>query len=276
MNNRKSFLVAIKKLFQKFGIRVIRENAFLQIIEELTYLASHRFQESRNGFLFKFLAITENPRKVLENMHHSKSQIMQDIFVLEKLNWKQRGFFVEIGATNGIDLSNTYLLETQYMWEGILAEPARNWHSNLFSNRRAFISDKCVWNIDGEMIKFNESIFPEFSTVNHLTNFDGMAQSRQSQDSYLVESITLLTLLKNAEAPKYIDYISIDTEGSEFEILNSFDFTKYEFGILTVEHNHNANEALIDQLLLRNGYVRVHREISEFDGWYVNKSLQGS
>jgi hypothetical protein len=124
------------------------------------------------------------------------------------------------------------------------------------------------------MVKFNQSIFPEFSTVDQLTNFDGMARSRQSDSTYMVETITLLTLLQNANAPKYIDYISIDTEGSEFEILNSFDFTRYEFGILTIEHNHNANENLIDQLLFTNGYVRVHRDISDFDGWYINKSLQ--
>lgn len=162
MDNKKSFLKSIKKLFGILGIRIIRESAYLQIIHELNDSAHHRYQESRNGFLSKFITIAENPVKVLENMYHSKAQIMQDIFVLEKLNWKQKGFFVEFGATNGIDLSNTYLLEKQYLWDGILAEPARNWHTNLISNRNVFISDKCVWKIDGEMIKFNESIFLNF------------------------------------------------------------------------------------------------------------------
>ena len=60
--------------------------------------------------------------KVL-NIKNIKRQINQDIFVLYTLNWKRNGFFVEFGATNGIDLSNTYLLEKDFGWKGILSEP---------------------------------------------------------------------------------------------------------------------------------------------------------
>jgi hypothetical protein len=54
----------------------------------------------------------------------SQSQYKQDIFVLTQLGFKRNGYFAEFGATNGLELSNSYLLERQFGWSGILAEPA--------------------------------------------------------------------------------------------------------------------------------------------------------
>ncbi len=59
-----------------------------------------------------------------------KSQIHQDIFVLYTLSWKRNGFFVEFGATNGVFLSNTYLLEKNFGWKGILSEPNPHWRGS--------------------------------------------------------------------------------------------------------------------------------------------------
>ena len=260
-------------MFNKFGLRVVREIPYNQAISDLNEISISRYKETRNGFLFKFLDTVEDPTKTLRLIPESKSQLFQDLFVLEKLEWKIGGYFVEFGATNGIDLSNTYLLEKNFSWSGILAEPGKNWHNQLKANRNSHISTKCVWKSNGEKIIFNEAIYPEFSTIDALTSFDGMEKSRKSQDQYFVETITLLTLLDQAKAPNYIDYISVDTEGSEYEILAQFDFSKYRFGILTVEHNHNENEKKIDELLIKNGYSRVHREISDFDAWYISNNL---
>ena len=261
-------------VFGLFNLLMVRKSDYHQTLSELDKANVSRFQETRNGYLFKFLSIVENPKKTLAFLPDSKSQLFQDLFVLEKLNWKRNGYFVEFGATNGIDLSNSYLLEREFSWDGLLVEPGKIWHEKLRENRRVDISTKCVWKSSGEMINFNESIYPEFSTIYHLTNFDGMQNSRASIGQYMVETTSLQKLLDDAKAPKFIDYISIDTEGSEYEILNSFDFSKYEFGVLTVEHNFNQNEEKIDKLLSGNGYLRVHREISEFDGWYLNTKVQ--
>lgn len=69
----------------------------------------------------------------------NKSQIFQDLFVLSELDAKRDGFLIEFGATNGVDLSNTFLLEKKYNWKGILAEPAIVWHKNLEKNRNCYI-----------------------------------------------------------------------------------------------------------------------------------------
>jgi len=75
----------------------------------------------------------------VENLPFSKSQLRQELFVLGELGFKRNGFFIEFGASNGVDHSNTYLLEKRFNWRGILAEPARIWHKSLEVNRSAFI-----------------------------------------------------------------------------------------------------------------------------------------
>ena len=74
------------------------------------------------------------------NIKDIKSQIGQDVLVLHCLNWKKNGYFLEFGAADGINLSNTYLLERDFGWSGILAEPAKVWHKDLKANRTSGVN----------------------------------------------------------------------------------------------------------------------------------------
>ena len=199
----------------------------------------------------------------------SKSQLKQDIFVLLETGFKQNGFFVEFGATNGVDLSNTYLLEKSFGWNGILAEPAKMWHSDLMTNRSATIELDCVWSISGKKLLFNMVEEGEFSTIADFSKSDLHADKRKTGSYYEVNTISLIDLLNKHNAPNKIDYLSIDTEGSEFEILNSFDFSKYKIDIITCEHNHTINRENIFKLLTEKGYVRKFEGLSKWDDWYL-------
>ena len=84
-----------------------------------------------------------------------------------------------------------------------------------------------------------------------------------------MSTISLYDMLKKHNAPQFIDYLSIDTEGSEYEILNAFDFSAYRFGCITVEHNFTPMREKIFNLLSQNGYERKFTEFSRFDDWYV-------
>ena len=88
-------------------------------------------------------------------------------------------------------------------------------------------------------------------------------------EKYKVKTISLLDLLDINNAPKIIDYLSIDTEGSEFEILNAFDFQKYKFNVITCEHNFSPMRDKINKLLINKGYKRKLTTISKNDDWYV-------
>jgi len=200
----------------------------------------------------------------------SKSQLLQDLFVLSELDFKRNGYFVEFGATNGISLSNSYLLETEFDWKGIVAEPARQWHEALKDNRSVHVETRCIWHSSGEQLIFNEAVKAEFSTIESFTHHDHQGQLRVDGKKYSVETVSLLDVLDAYGAPETIDYLSIDTEGSEFQILSAFDFSRYRFRVITCEHNFTSMREQLFELLSGHGYVRKHQQISKFDDWYVS------
>jgi hypothetical protein len=93
-----------------------------------------------------------------------------------------------------------------------------------------------------------------------------------NSSNYEVKTVSLLDLLKKYNAPKDIDYLSLDTEGSEIDILLAFDFDQYKVKFLTVEHNaKEENRQSIYTLLTSKGYDRVLKNISNWDDFYVLK-----
>lgn len=203
------------------------------------------------------------------NMDRSQAQLFQDLLVLFLLEEKRDGFFVEFGATDGVKLSNTFLLENRYGWRGIVAEPARCWHQDLTRNRTCLVDHRCVWSESGEKFQFNETAEAEFSTIDTFSGSDPHAKLRQHGKRYAVETISLRDLLQVHDAPIDIDYLSIDTEGTEFAILESFFPSHHEIRIITVEHNYTDQRSRIYGLLTSSGYNRVFEELSMWDDWYI-------
>jgi FkbM family methyltransferase len=206
-------------------------------------------------------------QKLLASYPDAKSQLGQDLFVLLESNFKQNGFFVDFGATDGVSLSNSYLLEKEFGWNGILAEPAKCWHHELRENRTSNIDTSCVWRDSTSILAFREA--GELSTMASYSSLDWHRSSRKDGISYMVNTISLLDLLEKYKAPEEIDYLSIDTEGSEYDILSCFDFRAYKIKIITCEHNFTPMRNKIYMLLTKNGYVRKYFGLSEFDDWYI-------
>jgi FkbM family methyltransferase len=233
----------------------------------------HRYVKKLDFRIAQIKALFNLPlktqKKLLPFINQSKSQIYQDLFAIAETNCKKNGFFVEFGATNGIDISNTYLLERELNWKGILAEPAKKWHKNLKDNRKCTIETKCVWNKSDLEIEFYEGEVGELSTIGEFRYFDN--HKRQNGETYKVKTISLFDLLKKHNAPNEIDYLSIDTEGSEYEILANFNFSTYNIKVITVEHNYTIMRERIYTLLTQNGYVRKYETLSLFDDWYVKQ-----
>jgi len=209
--------------------------------------------------------------KALKLINSAKSGFGQDFFVLSQLDFMEQGYFVEFGACAGVLGSNTYLLEKQFGWNGILAEPAKCWHKSLLrSGRAAHIEKSCVWSKSGAMLEFREAKLGAISTIAEFINSDMHGLKRLNGSVYKVPSISLCDLLLKYNAPKVIDYLSIDTEGSEYEILSNFDFDRYKFNVITCEHNYSPAREKIYDLLISKGYKRVWPELSKFDDWYVS------
>ena len=251
----------VKETLQKFDIGIVRHSNLVQLIEKNT--------KTQNRIDLILELPDRHSWRLLKAADNSQSQLGQDLFALSELDFKRGGFFVEFGAANGIDLSNTYLLEKEFEWTGILAEPGKGWHRDLKNNRSSYIETDCVWRDSNSSLTFNEADTAEHSTIDAYSSSDRHSRSRRQGNRYKVNTISLEDVLDKYHAPKEIDYLSIDTEGSEYEILRDFNFDKYRFKIITCEHNFTPTREKIFSLLTRNGFVRKLTEYSRFDDWYV-------
>jgi len=250
----------VKDALKRMDLVVLRESTYNERAE--------RGKASDDLALLMALPLAHAP-ELLRLLSRSHAQIRQDLFVLSELGFKRGGYFVEFGATNGVDISNSYLLEAEFGWEGILAEPARHWRDALRENRGCTIDTDCVWRESGATVAFNEVSRADLSTIDAFSDADLWRKARKTGRTYNVRTVSLLDLLDRHKAPRTIDYLSIDTEGSEFEILSAFDFCRYDFRAITVEHNFTPLRERIFNLLTSNGYQRKFETLSQCDDWYV-------
>jgi len=235
------------------------------------FLGSIEAQRRKDGLILEIDKLFDF-MLTLNGGENSRSQFKQDVFALMVNKFKEDGYFVEFGATNGFDISNTYILEKQFGWRGVLVEPAKMWQENLIKNRDCNIEFDCVWHTSGELLDFDMVKEGELSTLSIFSNSDEHAKARQEKITYVVNTISLIDLLKKYNAPKEIDYLSVDTEGSELDILSAFDFNQYRFNCISLEHNFTENREKLKLLLEQNGYKRVFEHLSKWDDWYIAKS----
>jgi FkbM family methyltransferase len=203
----------------------------------------------------------------------SKSQLGQDTKVLSFYNNKRNGYFIEIGASDGINLSNTYLLETQFNWKGICVEPIPIIYKQLVINRpNSLCYDNAIYNSSNMIVEFDIAINDELIS-GISANLDLYKKTVDKNKCTInVKTLSLNDLLDKSNAPRFIEYLSLDTEGSEYEILKTFNFNKYTFGLIDVEHNYvEPRRTNIRKLLLNNGYIYIGE--NKWDDMYKHSSL---
>ncbi|AYV75153.1 MAG: FkbM family methyltransferase [Terrestrivirus sp.] len=202
-------------------------------------------------------------------MSNSYSQLGQDIYVLQKYQHKKNGFFVEVGACDGIYLSNTYLLETQYDWKGICIEPIPHWFNECVKNRpNSICIQDAVYSENDLTLEFNIADSHVLSGI--TAHVDKHVHSLNGGRKINVNTKTLTWILDAHNAPQFIEYLSLDTEGSEFEVLKGINFDKYKFGIIDIEHNYiEPRRTQMREFLLLKNYIYVGQ--NDFDDRYELK-----
>ena len=193
----------------------------------------------------------------------SYSQIGQDLKVLEHFNKKKNGYFIEVGANDGIALSNTYLLEKDYNWKGICIEPVPSIFKKLKKNRKSINIPFAVYNVNNKLVSITEANL--LSGIRE--DIDAHKHILKNKDVQ-VKTKTLTKIMEENKSPKHVDYLSIDTEGSELKILEGIDFNKYSFGYINIEHNRvEPRRTNMRNVLLKHGYKYVGE--NAFDDIYI-------
>lgn len=176
------------------------------------------------------------------------SQYKQDKFLNEVifLN-KKEGFFIDIGAHDGILFSNSLFFERVNGWSGICVEPNPSVFNKLMSNRKSINLNVCIGS-ENKKVKFTQ-IEGYSEMLSGITEkYDGRHIERINNDILIkggkineieVDMITLSDVIELRN--KRIDFISIDTEGNEFDIVSSIDFDLLDVKSLVVENNYKDN-----------------------------------
>lgn len=202
-------------------------------------------------------------------IERSRSQILQDLWVLWECG-PGPGTFLDIGAADGEYLSNSWLLE-ECGWTGALIEANHRYYPAL-ARRRSPAFLKAAWSRSGETLELRSVVDDlEFSRLSEVAADDQHEASgrRANYEIDLVETATLADLAAAAGLPALIDYLSIDIEGAELDVLSAVDFATLRFRCITVEHNETPAREGIRALLTANGYRRKWTELSAWDDWYV-------
>ena len=196
-------------------------------------------------------------------MNKFYSQANQDKWVCEILDYKKNGFFIDLGAYDGIQTSNTYYLEKELGWNGICIEANSNVFNSLKVNRTSININAAISNYDG---------------------ICGFGEDRIGGENE-VKCFKLNTLLNDLKCPNEIDYLSIDIEGHEFTVFEYFDFNKWNIKLMTVEHNLYCDgpekKNKLFNLLSNNGFIRVVNDAlcldtnpsyfnQPYEDWYIN------
>lgn len=191
------------------------------------------------------------------------SQIGQDAWVESVLGPKKNGFFVELGACDGIYYSNTLYFEKEHNWTGLCIEPNDIYFEKLVLNRNCNVSNELVSAEEGHIVDFAlcGSTSGIIETAGPFTKSNAIVRKKTT---------TLGKLLEKYNAPSIIDYLSLDVEGHEYEILSTFPFNKYKIRTLTVEHNEPhvgpQEQQRIRALLESKGYKYI-RGNADIHNW---------
>ena len=176
----------------------------------------------------------------------SYAQVGQDSIILDLIG--SNGYFIDLAANDALDLTNTLALERKG-WTGLCVEPNPVYWYGL-SHRKCTVVGALVSGTKSEKVKVKfRGVFG--GIVGKLPK--RLADRKKEPDAPEVTRYTapVTEVLNKYNVPKTIDYISLDVEGSEYEIMKDFPFDKFTIRVLTVERPNKH----LKKLLTDNGYI---------------------
>lgn len=223
-------------------------------------------------FLLPFIFISSSSCK-----YYSQKGVSQDQYVNERFfHNKRNGVFIDVGAHDGKKYSNSYFFEKELGWNGICIEPLETPFQQLQKRRKCICVNACISSQEGLLKFFKVSGAPEMlsgiiDTYNekHYNRLkieierDGGTLSIIEVPAYRLE-----TLLEKHNI-KLVDFLSIDTEGSELDILQSINFAKVKIHVICVENNDYCRTPEIKNFLISQGF-RLVDYLKQSDEVYVN------
>jgi FkbM family methyltransferase len=190
------------------------------------------------------------------------SQWKQDKWLNENIFRNKRGgVFIDIGAHDGVCINNTLFYERNLGWTGICIEPIPSVFEELKKNRQAECIHGCAFNRDGTVLFRNLNGYTEQLSgiaetynVKHLDRIDSELSIYGGDAQYITVNCYKLETLLEQRGITHVDYLSVDTEGSELQILKGINFDKVCIDVIETEVNYPEDEVKITEFLISKGY----------------------
>lgn len=190
------------------------------------------------------------------------SQWGQDKLLNEKyFHNKTGGFFVDVGAHDGITINNTLFYEKNLGWKGIAIEPIPEIYQKLVKNRKCICIKGGAYDVNKlesftKIDGYSEMLSGITSDYNpkHLQRIDKEMKELGGKKKEISVQLYRLEDVFNTYKVKEVDYLSIDTEGSELKVLKGINFKKVKIHIIEVEANYREDTKPISDLLLSEGF----------------------
>jgi FkbM family methyltransferase len=201
------------------------------------------------------------------------SQDKQDRYLEENIfKGYKNGIFVDVGAHDGISLNNTLYFENTNNWTGINVEPIKEVYDKLIINRSTCININCaINNTDGtaeficntgytEMISGLKNEFDP----RHMNRLINENNAYGSQTNIIIVNTKKLETIFIENNITHINYLSIDVEGAEFEVIKSINFNKVFIDVIGFENNYNDTSIPIINYLQNNDYSIIYNSLDIF------------
>lgn len=196
-------------------------------------------------------------------------------FVLFYFQHKDNGIFMDVGAHDGIQMSNTVNMEVEKGWKGACFEPHPKVFQELQKNRSCGCFPYAVSNNNGPQDFLVCTGYTEMLSgldANYEPHHKQRMNREIGQFGGSVEKIQVLTTtLQNALDQwntKYVDYLSIDTEGSEMAVLQGIDFSRTYIKLISCEDNRGQE---VEEFLKTKGYKKLIKVCGDsfYERWDV-------
>lgn len=256
---KRNWLWAINRRLRNYGFQVDRfpkTGLLTELISEIQRVVSHLTPEEKVELAFLFDGVSAS----LRGGGEMNSQLGQDVWVLGQLrnNASNNSSFtyLEIGAYDPIMWSNVELLRKVLKARGLSVDPNPE-VTEKFAQKglQEDFLEVAVGPFSGQVEFIEEGAL---SYVKHTPNTKSLATG--------VRMVTPEELLKSVSN---IDYLSLDIEGGELEVLELWPWETHAPKLITVEHNNRESDKdLILNILIKNGYREVLASITEFESWF--------
>lgn len=175
----------------------------------------------------------------------------------------RNGFFIEAGAADGNAESATNILEKEFGWTGFLFEPTKIMYDRLIHERNAVCLNKALYDYDGYVTFLNSQNTYYSGVVETLSDCHLEECYKDGYSVCEIECITFPTLFASYPTPNHINYISLDTEGSELKMLSKFPYEEYTVDLFSIE----MSDPKIADLLISKGYREVKNPFNTWAPW---------